>query len=491
MRHEVIFYLNGRRCRASGAHAFRSLADYLREDRRFVGTKIGCGEGDCGACSVLIGRPESDTVRYRSATACILTLCQVDASHVVTIEGLRPAGAGALSPVQEAMVAYHGSQCGYCTPGIVVALTALFESNPEPDDDALRTGLTGNLCRCTGYLPILEAGRSVDQSRRRPLAELYPDPAMSEELAQLATDPVQIESGSGPNRRIFYRPARASDAVAFKAEHPGAVVVAGGTDLGVWRNRRGYDPIRLLSLSGIAEWGRIERDGDDDGDVVSIGANITWAELESFAARLAPELIEVTRHFASPQVRNTATFVGNVANGSPIADAVGFLHVASASLELVGASGTRRIAVGEFFTGYRRTVLAPEEVIARVIVPLPPPGERLRLYKISKRKEMDISTFRAALRIRTRGGVIERAALAYAGVGPKVLRLPRTESYLAGRSFAEATFREAGPRARAEVEPISDVRGSRDFRLILAENIPLKFYYDCAGECREEPAHAG
>ena len=475
MRHDVVLYLNGQRRRVSGEHAFRSLTEFLRDDCRLVGTKIGCGEGDCGACTVLIGRPENGSLRYLTATSCILTLAQVDGAHVVTVEGLRHGRD--LSPIQEAMVACHGSQCGYCTPGIVTALTGLFDANPEPNDEALRLGLTGNLCRCTGYIQILEAGRAVDRTRQRPLAELYPSAEMAAELAGLAHEPIWIEAGADADRRLFARPNTMDDAIAFKAQHPEAVVVAGGTDLGVWRNRRGFDPLHLLSLAGIAEWGRIER----VGDLVSIGANVTWTALEDFAAREAPALSEVTHHFASPQIRNTATFVGNIAHGAPIADAVGFLHVADAVLDLHGPNGIRSVPVGEFFTGYRRTVLAPDELIARIVVPLPKPGEHLRLYKISKRKEMDISTFRAAIRVGVAGGTIETAALALAGVSAKVIRLPVTEAYVVGRPFVEATFREAGRRARAEIEPISDVRGSRDFRLILAENVLLKFYDDCSG----------
>jgi xanthine dehydrogenase small subunit len=485
MRNEVIFYLNGRRRRVVGEPAFRSLAGYLRDDCWLVGTKIGCGEGDCGACTVLVGRPEGGTVRYRTATSCILSVCQLDASHVVTVEGLH-AGDG-LNPVQEAMVAHHGSQCGYCTPGVVVSLTGLFESEPDPDEAALRTGLTGNLCRCTGYLPILEAGRSVDRARHRTLGELYPDRELAAELAELASEPLRVEAGTATARRVFFRPDRPADAVAFKASQPEAVVVSGGTDLGVWKIRRGYDPPLLLSLAGVGEWDQIRR----EGDAVSIGANVTWAALEGFAAREAPGLLEVTRHFASPQIRNVATFVGNVAHGAPIADSVSFLHILGASLDLVGPRGTRSVGVGEFFTGYRETVLAPDEVISRVVVPLPSRDERVKLYKVSKRKEMDISTFRAGVRVRESGGRIDRAAVAVAGVGPKVLRLPETEAYLSGRPFAETTFREAGRRARAEVEPISDVRGSRDFRLILAENVLLKFFYDCAGDDRGESTHVG
>ena len=481
MRNDVILYLNGQRRRVAGGPAFRPLAEYLREDCRLVGTKVGCGEGDCGACTVLVGRPEAGRVRYRPVTSCLLTPCQVDASHVVTVEGLEPGG---LSAVQDAMVNHHGSQCGYCTPGIVNALTGLFEADPDPDDDALRLGLTGNLCRCTGYLPILEAGRAVDRARRRPLAEVYPDPDLAERLAGLAAEPLLIETGGG--RRVFYRPNNAADAFAFKAANPGSVVVSGGTDLGVWKTRAGYDPPLLLSPAGLDGWGRICR----EGDVVTIGANVTWARLEEFAAAEAPGLLEVTRHFASPQIRNVATFVGNVAHGSPIADSVSYLHVVGASLEIAGPRGGRSVGLGDFFTGYRETVLAPDELIARVVVPLTGADERVKLYKISKRKEMDVSTFRAGVRVREVGGRVDRAAVAFAGVGPKVLRLPATETFLAGRPFAEETFREAGRVARAEIEPISDVRGSRDFRLILAGNLLLKFFYDCTEDGQGETAHA-
>ncbi|HEY2155786.1 MAG TPA: FAD binding domain-containing protein [Isosphaeraceae bacterium] len=482
MRHDVVVFVNGRRHRVPPAMAFGPLAYFLRDVCGLVGTKVGCGEGDCGACTVLVGRPFSGAIRYRTATSCLLTPCLVDGAHVVTIEGLRRDGSP--TPVQEATVDHHGSQCGYCTPGIVMALSGLFESTADPDAAALTESLTGNLCRCTGYLPILDAGRAAASAGVPRLAESYAERPLIGELERLSIEPVRIESDDG---RTFFRPDRAEGAVAFKAENPGAVVVAGGTDLGVWKLRRGYDPPVLLSLAGVSEWTHVTL----EGDAVSIGANVTWTDLAEFAARDEPGLVPVTRLFASPQVRNVATFVGNVAHGSPISDAVGFLHVAGASLDLVGPRGTRSVPIVEFFTGYRRTVLAPDELIARAVVPIPGADEHVRLYKVSKRKEMDISTFRAAVRVREDAGRIARAAIAYAGVGPKVLRLPETEAFLAGRPFDEATFREAGRVARGEIEPISDVRGSRDFRLILAENVLLRFYFDCAGIDVEEAIHAG
>ncbi len=438
MRHDVTFFLNGRRRVVNGSTAFGPLTEYLRDDQGLVGTKVGCNEGDCGACTILVGRPVGDAIRYLAVTSCILTPCQVDATHVVTVEGLRRPG-GALTPIQAALVEHHGSQCGYCTPGFVMALTGLFEANPAPGEAALQTALTGNLCRCTGYLPILAAGRAVAQGDGSAgcLAERYPEATLVADLRVLAADSLHV---AGPEGRVFARPGKAAEALAFRRENPGATVIAGGTDLGVWRNRQGLDPARLLSLAGVADWSGVRHAGAE----VVIGANATWAEVQAFAEREAPGLLAVTHHFAAPQIRNVASFLGNVAGGSPIADAVAFLHVLGARLELVGPQGVRSVAVGDFFVGYRETVLAPDELIARLIVRLPQADERLGLYKVSKRKEMDISTFRAAILIGAIGGRIDRAALAFAGVGPQVLRLAATEAFLRGQPLDEATFRAAG-----------------------------------------------
>ncbi len=291
---------------------------------------------------------------------------------------------------------------------------------------------------------------------------------MHDELAARVDDSILIETG----RRTFFRPTRLEDAVAFKAQNPGAVIVSGGTELGVLRNKQGYEPPILLSLAGLGELTRLER----QGDLLSIGAGVTWTRLEAFSREDLPEIHAMTRRFGSPQIRNVATVAGNIAHGSPVADSLCLLLVLGAELELMSVRGTRHVGIGDFHIGPRRTILAADELITRLLIPLPAREDIIRLYKISKRKEMDVSTFRAAVRIGRDGDSITSAAIAYSGVGPTARRLPRTEAFLVGRPFSEATFREAGRHARAEVEPISDVRGSRDYRLRVAENLLLKFY---------------
>jgi xanthine dehydrogenase small subunit len=478
MPDQVLIYLNGQRVILDSDQAFRPLVEFLREKRGLVGTKVGCGEGDCGACTVLVGRPFAGTLRYRTISSCLQAMYQLDGTHVVTIEGLTPRAG--LSPVQQAMVEHHASQCGYCTPGIVAALEGVFEANAAVDPATLRTGLTGNLCRCTGYLPILEAGLAVDHASVTRLGSRYPSPEMADELAARVSRPIRIEHEG----RIIFSPVKLDDAVAFRAQHPGSLIVSGGTETGLARNKRGIDPPRILSLSRIPELAAIKQ----EKNVLSVGASVTWTDLEEFA-RVGPPLVhELTRRFGSPQIRNAGTLVGNIAYGAAVADSLCLLLVAGAELEVIGPGGSRRERVEGFHRGPRQTRLAANEIITRVVIPLPGPNELVKLYKISKRKEIDTSTFRAAIRIDARGGLIRAAAVAFSGVGPTATRLPLTETFLVGKMFSESTFLQAGKRARAEVEPISDVRGSSRYRLQLAENILVKFHHEAKGAVHQEAA---
>jgi xanthine dehydrogenase small subunit len=467
MRDHVRFFLNGIPLTVRGESAFGSLTDFLRGRLGLVGTKVVCAEGDCGACTVLIGRPVGDGVRYAPVDSCIQFLYQIDGAHVVTVEGLTRNGD--LHPIQQALIDCHGSQCGYCTPGFVMALAGWVESGCRDDS---RLALTGNLCRCTGYVPILEAAAHVGAaSRAAPTVRLgSPD---LQELASLAAEPLHITDG----RRTFAAPTTLADAVAFKARHPAAVVMAGGTELGVLRNKRGDDPTAILSLSRVPGLGSIEKFDDR----VVMGANVTWAQIERELVPLLPSLGPIVSRFGSPQIRAVATLAGNVVHGSPIADSLPLLLVMDTELELAGVRGARRRSINGFYTGYKQKDMTADELLTRVTLPLPGTDERLRLYKVSRRNDLDIATFGAAVRIREIGGVIEEAAVALSGVGPTVVRLPRTEDALIGEPFAESTFRRAGREARSEVAPITDVRGNRDFRSQLAENILVKFYFEEAG----------
>jgi xanthine dehydrogenase small subunit len=475
MRDYLLLYVNGQRHEIRGETAFSSLTDFLRNDLRLPGTKVVCAEGDCGACTVLVGRATEHGLHYEPVDACIQFLYQLDGKHVVTVEGL--AENGCLHPVQQAMIDGHGSQCGFCTPGIVMALAGLFEVQKRPDKESLQTALTGNLCRCTGYTPILNAAHAVDGKALSRLAARYQDEAMVRELQEHASEGVTVQGGDAAQgkRRTFFAPRRLEEAIDFKARHPDAVIVSGGTELGVLRNKKCQDPPVLLSLGRVPRLARIDL---TDG-IAAIGANVTWTQVEHFARGNLPEFYKIIIRFGSPQIRNVATLVANVAHGSPIADSLPFLCVMDAEVEMVSRAGTRRVNLNRFYKGYKVKDLTADEIITRVLVPLPRADDLLKLYKVSRRNDLDIATFGAGIRVRHEGDYIARAQVAYSGVGPTVVRLPATEAFLQGGRFTEATFREAGRLARDEIQPISDVRGSRDFRLLLAKNILLKFYHDC------------
>jgi xanthine dehydrogenase small subunit len=448
MRSYIKLLINGTEHRIGGADAFLTLANWLRGFA--TGTKIVCEEGDCGACTVLLRRGDGD---FLPVNACILLLAQLDGASIVTVEGL------GMNAVQESMMACHGAQCGYCTPGFVVAMTALFEHCDRPDrkidESQVRDGLTGNLCRCTGYEPIIKAALEADGASMPKMSARYPQTLDT-------SDPVRIGN--------FFAPNTLDDAVVFKREHPGCTIVQGATDVGVWINKRNFAAPAMLSLAKIPGLDELR----EEDDAVIAGANVTLSMLEPFVERRIPELFGILHIFGSPQIKNAGTLAGNIANGSPIGDTLPYLFVAGAQLEFNG--GARTVDINDFYLGYKKFNLQPDEIITRVRVPIV--RDPLKLYKVSRRKDLDISAFTAAIRLRTTDGHINAATIAYGGVAPTVIRLPRTESFLAGKPIALDTFEEAGRIARSEVKPISDVRGSADYRAQLAENILPKFWYD-------------
>ncbi len=513
MRDYLLIYINGQRYVVTGKDAFLSLADFLRRKLRLIGTKVVCDEGDCGACTVLVGRPLSGRRRsetpfaYHSIDACIQFMFQLDGTHVITVEGLgrmpgnmpglanhglanhtgppdavERAGEGSLHAVQQAMIDCHGSQCGFCTPGFIMAMLGMHEMQGKLDRTRLSQGLMGNLCRCTGYQAILEAG--LQSKPAEPVAARLETSGLRDDLILHAGIPVEIKTRDHEPAHWLSSPSRLADVLEFLRKHPEATVVAGATDLGVRANKSGGLPALLLDLNRIDELAevKIQSPAGTSRQLIA-GARASWTAIERVSAGKIPALQKMLSRFGSPQIRHVGTIGGNIANASPSADSLPFLHVAEAVLELsrVGEQGRiqqREVNINDFYLGYKKVDLQPGELITGVRVPLPAEDDRLRLYKVSRRQDLDIASFTAAVRIRLEGETIASAAVALGAVGPVVLRPRQTETFLRGKRWSEETMRAAGEMAAGEITPISDVRGSAAYRGQLARNIFLKYFHE-------------
>jgi xanthine dehydrogenase small subunit len=476
MRDYIVLYINGKECRVAGADAFLPLSSYLRYVQSATGTKVVCEEGDCGACTVLSGAVSGDEIAYRPINACIQNVYQLDLRHVITIEGLKVDGE--LNCVQKSMVQNQGAQCGFCTPGIVVAMCSLFdkkcESKTPATEEEIRDALTGNLCRCTGYEPIIRAGLETNTEEAIALRALYPSRQIIESIGKHKGDAPLVQY----EERIFFGPQSISEAVEFKAKHAGTTIIQGGTDVCVQMNKRGFDPKVIMSLNNVSGLNELNV---EDG-ILRVGGRATLAQLEEKVTQLIPEFADILWVFGSPQIKNAGTLAGNIVNASPIADTIPFLYVMDAEFELTGSKGVRKVKADSFYKGYKKLDLQSDEIVTQVNIPLPKKSSTLKLYKVSKRKNLDISTFTAAVVMERENDQIRSARIAYGGVAEVVLRLPKTEEFLAGKKFTEETFVAAGKIARGEIRPISDVRGEADFRLILAETILEKFFHECNEE---------
>jgi xanthine dehydrogenase small subunit len=474
MRNHLILWLNGVRREVRGGDAFLTLSDYLRGRLGLVGTKIVCAEGDCGACTVLVADPsDGQGGRFRPIDSCIRFLFQLDGCHVVSIEGL--AGDGPLTPVQQAMVDCHGSQCGFCTPGFVMTLAGACHHGHID----WRRELAGNLCRCTGYTSIFEAAERAAAAPDS-LLDKFPAASWAAEGGRLRRESLDLTGNIAGIERRVSSPTTLPEAVALRQEALEARVVAGATDLGVLWNKGRLRLNHWLDIGRVAELRGLEIVETPAGAVLVAGALATWTDLLVVCRDACAEFVPILEAFGGPQIRHVGTLGGNIVNGSPIADSLPLLSAMDAELELVSVSGTRVVGINRFFLGYKQLDLRPDELLVRVRMPLPAPGEILRLTKVSRRRDLDISTFTSAVRIRLAGDRIAAAAIAYGGVGPTVVRLCETEASLLGKPFTEETFRAAGERAAAEITPLSDVRGSADYRRQLACNVLLKLFHEQA-----------
>jgi xanthine dehydrogenase small subunit len=453
---DITFLLNGEVVSLSNVSPTTTLLDWLREERGLTGTKEGCNEGDCGACSVMI----TDENGSRALNGCILFLPQVNGKAVTTVEGMASAD-GTLHPVQETMIEHHGSQCGFCTPGFVVSM-ATAHLNGATDHDVQ---LAGNLCRCTGYAPIIRAAEAAAGA---------PVPAHLRSLKdKLAQDiPAPAKADGAPH----VQPENSDALAAWYLVNPDATLIAGATDVGLWVTKGFRDLGAVAFLNRCADLRGITE--DETG--LRIGAMTTLTEVEAKLAPLHPSLGTMLRRYGSTQVRNAATLGGNIANGSPIGDGPPALIALGATLHLRRGDSRREIALEDFFLDYGKQDRAPGEFVEAILIPRQ--HDTLRCYKLSKRFDQDISAVCGCISITGNGTEILTARIAFGGMAATPKRAAAAEAALVGQPWSEDTIRKAMAAMTDDFTPLSDMRASASYRMEAAQNMLLRYFHDANGQ---------
>ncbi len=494
----IRFVHRGRIVEVEGAPITRSVLEWLREDARCTGTKEGCAEGDCGACTVIVAELAGHgaaaapatvvgALSLRAVNACIRFLPTLDGKALFTVEdlaaiggggALHPVGIDELHPVQRAMVECHGSQCGFCTPGFVMSLAATYERHCEagtrPTRAQLADDLSGNLCRCTGYRPIIDAGQRMFELPPRRL-DTAPIVAL---LQQLRSDPPLqhvAPNPAVPGRHDHFHAPRTLDALAaLRADKPQARLLAGATDIGLWVNKQFRD---LGDLIYVGEVDELERIAVVDG-ALHIGAAATLEDAWSALVQHWPSAQQAWLRFAGPPTRHAGTMGGNVANGSPIGDSAPVLIALGAGIVLRRGGSTRTMPLQDFYLDYMKNRLEPGEFVADLVVPLPGPGQQLRAYKLSKRYDCDISSLFGALWLRLDGDTVADARFAFGGMAAIVKRADGAEAAVRGRPWNEATLDTALQALDADYTPLSDLRASADYRRQAARGLLKRLWLE-------------
>ena len=484
------FLRRGQIVTLDGVATNRTLLDLLREDLHCTGTKEGCGEGDCGACTVVLGEEKSGKLELRAINSCIRMAHSIDGMALWTVEDL--AKEKELHPVQEAMVKCHGSQCGFCTPGFVMSLFALYESKAGGPISRLQAqgALSGNLCRCTGYRPILDAAQAMQDLP----AVRVDEAAVLGGLKHLAATQVKASAKAATAARKalpesatkappapetpYLLPTRLKELLALRAQYPDAQLVAGCTDVGLWVTKMHMQFPRILDVTRVKELRRVEHYKHH----IAIGAAVPLTD--AFAALVAdrPQLASFAHRFAGLPVRNSGTLGGNVANGSPIGDSMPLLIALGADVVLMSTRGHRELRLEDLYTGYRKNVMAKDEVLAWIKVPKAVKTEFSRVYKISKRFEDDISAVCLALNLHIEKGLVSQASIGVGGVAATPVRAVKTQAALLGQPWNLATAQAAIKVLRVEFTPISDMRASAAYRTEVLGNLLQRFWLESQGD---------
>jgi xanthine dehydrogenase small subunit len=476
-RSHIRFLRRGRPVEAVPASPTETLLDYLRLRDGSLGTKEGCNEGDCGACTVALGRMRGGRLVYEPVNACIQLLGTIDGSELVTVDDL--AAGGGLHPVQQAMVDLHASQCGFCTPGFVMSLFALYHAGAPATRPSVLDALAGNLCRCTGYRPIVDAALA---SCTGAAADGFADRAAAT-AGILAAYGDDEDVFIGDDERFFAAPGTLESLAALIERYPGATIVAGATDVALWITKA------MRELGAVVWLGRVAalREVVETPEALTIGAMASYAAVEPMMARLDADLGVLWRRIGSRQVRAAGTVGGNVANGSPIGDTPPALIALGATLHLRKGGAERSLALEDFFLAYGRQDRAPGEIVVRLTVPKLGPDEAFRCFKIAKRFDQDISAVMGAVKLAIDGRRIAAARIAFGGMAATPKRAARTEVALAGLSLDDAPGIEAAAaRLADDFAPIDDMRASAGYRLDVAQGLLVKAVAEIAGSPSSE-----